>query len=546
MPINKLPPELKPRLSGDPERIGPYRVAGRLGAGGMGVVYGAVDAEGQPVAVKLVHAEYAADPEFRVRFAREVELVRLVQARCTPAFAGADTEADTPWLATEYVPGPTLREHVQAEGALEGGMLTALSAGLAEALHAIHAAGVVHRDLKPGNVILSSDGPKVLDFGIAQALDATKLTRTGGLVGSPGWIAPERYEGHEATPATDVFAWGGLVAYAATGRNPFGTGAPNVVAMRTLKQKPDLTGVPESLMPLVSAALFRDPGQRPDTEALASELASGATGAQLPGTAPTRALASMLDADWQDPVPTEHRTGEWHAHTRSTRGRGVWIALGVAATTILLGLALVATLSGWPTQFNGPRTTSETLTDSTEENAEIPQAASTDSTLPGNVVDFGELSAREPGFFVQSLDDQIIMEIELISADRFADEIEFTGEATYQAASGSRPLGTGSFYSPTPEYDEESDLIDFPFEQRSLATPGETFGVISPEHTELTFTFSLPHPPDLDAGALAFNTDGAQTDPHLCFRSEPYAETGTQFLHNEGDSWQDCAADPYP
>jgi eukaryotic-like serine/threonine-protein kinase len=117
-------------------------------------------------------------------------------------------------LATEYVPGPTLREHVQAEGPIEGAMLTALAAGLAEALHAIHAAGVVHRDLKPGNVILGSDGPKVLDFGIAQALDATKLTRTGGLVGSPGWIAPERYEGHDATAAADIFAWGGLGQYA--------------------------------------------------------------------------------------------------------------------------------------------------------------------------------------------------------------------------------------------------------------------------------------------------------------------------------------------
>ncbi|MFE1102243.1 serine/threonine protein kinase [Nocardiopsis alba] len=272
---DRLPEGVTPATGTDPERFGDYRVVGRIGAGGMGAVYAGVTGVGRAAAVKVVHSQFAADPEFRARFAREVGLVSRVRATCAPAFLGADTEAATPWMATEYVPGLTLRQHVNRNGPLAGGMLTAFAVGLAEALTAIHAAGVVHRDLKPGNVILSPEGPKVLDFGIARAADGTVLTATGGLHGTPGWVSPEQYEGADATGYSDMFAWGGLVALAATGRNPFGKGAVDGIIHRSRYEEPDLDGVPEHLSSLVRRSLSKDPGDRPRADEALTELTRG-------------------------------------------------------------------------------------------------------------------------------------------------------------------------------------------------------------------------------------------------------------------------------
>jgi hypothetical protein len=272
----------------------------------MGVVYAGQDPSGDLVAIKLVHGDLAADPDFRARFHREADLVRRVASPCVPRFLDSDTDASQPWLATEYVAGPTLRQHVREHGPLTGAGLRAFATGVAEALRAIHTAGIVHRDLKPGNVVLAADGPKVLDFGIARALAETAITRTGGLFGTPGWVAPELLRGGPPSPAADVFAWGALVAFAATGRSPFGTGSAETVAVRVLDGPPDLDGVPDDLMPLVTAATGSDPARRPTVEQALSALlgreltAVGGTGAADEATA---LVTQVLRDGWEAPPP---------------------------------------------------------------------------------------------------------------------------------------------------------------------------------------------------------------------------------------------------
>ena len=242
----------------DPPQVGRYRLVARLGAGGMGVVYLSVDQYGQQVAVKVLRPELADNPEFRVRFGREVTMLTRVQGVCTVRVIEADTEAPKPFLVTEYADGPSLSEYIDARGPLDAGMLYGLATGLAEALTAIHAAGIVHRDLKPSNVLLTPGGPKVIDFGIAQALDATSLTKTGITVGSAGFMAPEQVMGKAGT-AADIFTWAVTVAYAASGQSPFGTGASDVILYRIVHAAPDITAVPPGLRPLVEAALAKEP-----------------------------------------------------------------------------------------------------------------------------------------------------------------------------------------------------------------------------------------------------------------------------------------------
>jgi hypothetical protein len=263
----------EPLLDTDPAQIGRYRLTARIGAGGMGVVYLSQARDGGLVAVKALRPELTDDPEFRKRFSREVANLTRVMGVCTVRVIEADIDSARPFMVTEYVPGPSLSEYVARYGPPGPDMMYGLATGLAEALTAIHAAGVVHRDLKPSNVLLSQDGPKVIDFGIAQALDATSVTRTGIMVGSPGFMAPEQVTGRPGQPA-DVFAWAVTLAYAASGEMPFGTGSAEVIFYRILHTEPDTAAVPEPLRPLVEAALAKDPQRRPRADELLARLTS--------------------------------------------------------------------------------------------------------------------------------------------------------------------------------------------------------------------------------------------------------------------------------
>ena len=259
-------------LPDDPERIGQYRLEGRLGAGGMGTVYLARSPGGRRVAVKVIRPEIANDPEFRVRFAREAAAARQVSAFYTAPVIDADVDGPAPWLATAYVPGPSLDRAIAEHGPFPVRMVRALGAALAEGLAAIHAAGLVHRDLKPSNVLLSSDGPHIIDFGLTRAFGRSDLTRTGMLLGTPGFMSPEQVRGGPVGPASDVFGLGLVLAYAAAGHAPFGAGPPDVVLYRVVYQAPDLSEVPGELRPLIARLLAKEPADRPTPAQIMAEL----------------------------------------------------------------------------------------------------------------------------------------------------------------------------------------------------------------------------------------------------------------------------------
>jgi eukaryotic-like serine/threonine-protein kinase len=262
--------ELQP---GDPQAIGPYRLVGQLGQGGMGRVYLGVSPGGRPVAVKAIRAELAADPQFRTRFGREVAAARRVSGVFTAQVVDADVDGPVAWMATAYVPGPSLADAVESHGPLPEASLLALAAGLAESLSAIHAAGVVHRDLKPSNVLLAEDGPRVIDFGISRAAaEATVLTQTGMVVGSPGFMSPEQAMGNEVGPPSDVFNLGAVLAFAATGEGPFGTGTTAALLYRVAHGTPNLDRVPPGVRRLIEDCLDKDPSQRPTAGGLLAEV----------------------------------------------------------------------------------------------------------------------------------------------------------------------------------------------------------------------------------------------------------------------------------
>ncbi|WP_130342910.1 protein kinase domain-containing protein [Herbihabitans rhizosphaerae] len=255
----------------DAREVGPYRLVAELGSGAMGRVLLGVSPDGRRVAVKQVRAEFAEDTGFRARFRREVDASRAVSGAYTAAVMDADADAPTPWLASVFVPGPSLRQAVDAVGPLPAESVRHLAAGLASALIEIHRAGLVHRDLKPSNVLLTDDGPRVIDFGIARAVEggeSTELTHTGVVIGSPAFMSPEQADGREMTPASDVFSVGAILLLTITGRSPFsGTSTPQTL-YNVVHAEPDMDGVPDELRAIVAPCLAKDPAERPSPKEL--------------------------------------------------------------------------------------------------------------------------------------------------------------------------------------------------------------------------------------------------------------------------------------
>ncbi|WP_435604787.1 protein kinase domain-containing protein [Streptomyces sp. bgisy130] len=298
-----------------PEYAGQYRLEARLGSGGMGVVHLARSSSGLLLAVKVIHAEFAQDPEFRGRFRQEVAAARRVSGAFTAPVVDADPDAGRPWMATLHIPGPTLSDHVKRNGPLAVDEVRRLASGLAEALRDIHRAGVVHRDLKPGNVLLATDGPKVIDFGISRPSDSEMRTETGKLIGTPPFMAPEQFQRpREVGPAADVFALGSVLVHAATGRGPFDSESPYLVAYQVVHDEADLAGVPPELVPLVESCLAKDPADRPTPDALMKLLRTdaprradvpvgGLVGGLVGGALPEGRIPEQRQAERDGPEP---------------------------------------------------------------------------------------------------------------------------------------------------------------------------------------------------------------------------------------------------
>ncbi|MGW2847454.1 serine/threonine-protein kinase [Streptomyces sp. NPDC001274] len=318
-----------------PDHAGQYRLETRLGAGGMGVVHLARSASGLQLAVKVVHQQYASDPEFRARFRQEVGAARRVSGAFTAPVVDADPDAELPWMATLYVPGPTLSDQVKRNGPMAPAALRRLTAGLAEALRDIHRAGVIHRDLKPSNVLLADSGPKVIDFGISRPYDSDLRTETGKLIGSPPYMAPEQFQRpREVGPAADVFALGAVLVHAATGRGPFDSDSPYIVAYQVVHDEADLAGVPEDLAPLIGRCLAKDPAERPTPDEIMAALRPPSYDAAAFVPVQRRPLATSVPAPEPGGGDTDADT-----HVRAAGGRvraGGGKRRWLAATAVLL------------------------------------------------------------------------------------------------------------------------------------------------------------------------------------------------------------------
>ncbi|OIJ92206.1 serine/threonine protein kinase [Streptomyces sp. MUSC 14] len=335
---------MTPLSTGDPESIGGYTLLRRLGTGGMGVVYLGVSASGRQVAVKLAHGPYAEEEEFRTRFRQEVAAARRVSGAFTAPVVDADPDADRPWMATLYVPGRNLAEVVEQDGPLSQGELRALGLGLTEALRDIHRAGLVHRDLKPRNVLMTEDGPRVIDFGISRAADNQSLTTTGRMIGTPPFMSPEQLAApRDVTPSSDVFSLGSLLVFAAVGTGPFDADSPYITGYQVVHGTPALDGVPEALLGIVERCLDKDPAARPDLTDIHRMLQA------LPESDVTVPPKTGRPASPRAGQSTSPRAGQ-PAKTRRRRMRMLLTGLGAA-------LAVTGLCVGAGVLLSGPDTT---------------------------------------------------------------------------------------------------------------------------------------------------------------------------------------------
>src|SRR6516225_5505904 len=287
---------MEPLTTDDPRQVGVFRLHSRLGAGGMGRVYLGYSPGGRAVAVKIVHPELARDPEFMLRFRREVQAAEAVSGAYTAPVIGAGPDDSPPWLATAFVAGPPLADLVDRSGPLPEAAVWRLAGGLIEALQAIHARGLVHRDLKPGNILIAVDGPRVIDFGISRALQGggTVLTAVRTTMGTPAYMSPEQAEGHAIGPSSDVFSLGSVIAFAATGVAPFDGGDTFSIAYRVVRAEPDLGRLSSALRSLVAACLAKEPAARPSLERLMDSVVAGS--APFPAAAPGKFWPDPVDA----------------------------------------------------------------------------------------------------------------------------------------------------------------------------------------------------------------------------------------------------------
>jgi serine/threonine protein kinase len=380
---------VEPLADYDPRQVGGFRLQARLGAGGMGRVYLGYSPGGRPVAVKVVHPDLARDPEFMQRFRREVAAAQSVSDAYTAAVVGAGPDDSPPWLATTFVAGPSLADLVTRSGPLPEHAVWRLAGGLAEALQAIHSRGLIHRDLKPGNILVAADGPRVIDFGISRTTEGTVVTATHTTIGTPAYMSPEQAQGNPVGPASDVFSLGSVLTFAATGAAPFGSSGTEMfaIAYKVVNGEPELSRVPASLRPLIDACLAKDPAGRPAVSQLIHDVAAGATA--YPEVTPGRfwpdQVAAVLESSAFTPVlpppaptpapaparspATEHVAGGQYPMTEAVargqhdtpamtepavvtwlRGRPRWLLPTALAVAVAVGavIAIVLALSSAP------------------------------------------------------------------------------------------------------------------------------------------------------------------------------------------------------
>jgi hypothetical protein len=505
--------ELEPE---DPRKVGPYLLLGRLGSGGMGRVYLGRSRGGRHVAVKVIRAGLAGQADFRARFAREVAAARTVSGVFTAPVVDADLDAPTPWLATAYVPGPSLSEAVTRHGPLPVRSVLALAAGLAEGLEAIHAAGIVHRDLKPSNVLLAEDGPRVIDFGISRAAQESPLTGAGLIIGSPGFMSPEQAQGHTVGPPSDVFSLGAVLTFAATGQGPFGSGSSAPLLYRVVSTSPALDDVPSALRPLIERCLAKDPQQRPSADQLLSDLTAHPVAGWLPtpitqgfsANLPSGPAIASLATQTGPPTVTAAQAGTADVPTgqqlpgsfaqRSGQGRrrrGAWVLITVLlAVAAAAAVALTGVLGPHRHQaaaVTGTHTTPSAVPSPATAAAATPQAASAGSSparTPGSPVSTSALpSVSNPASLAPIVPTGVFWTASVLSAryvqdaQRMVQRLEHNGyDGEYWQSTSANSILAGYWVVTSGHFPDQADAAALASQLRSAGFAGAYARCVGP------------------------------------------------------------------